>query len=84
MTPLSGSGRIVPNYYDGFNSSLEFAAVNSQPAGLLEEGENQPPTKDRPHYPQRENWPVQKQQRHVRDRKNIRKKLCTTPMIKRL
>ena len=84
MTPLSGSGRIVPNYYDGFNSSLEFAAVNSQPARLLEEGENQPPTKDRPHYPQRENWPVQKQQRHVRDRKNIRKKLCTTPMIKRL
>ena len=55
MTPLSGSGRIVPNYYDGFNSSPEFAAVNSQPAGLLEEGENQPPTKDRPHYPQREN-----------------------------
>ena len=84
MTPLSGSGRIVPNYYDGFNSSLEFAAVNSQPARLLEEGENQPPTKDRPHYPQRENWPVQKHQRHVRDRKNIRKKLCTTPMIKRL
>ena len=52
---------------------MEFAAVNSQLAGLLDEGEHQPLTKDRPHYPQREFWPVQRRQRHVRDRKNIQK-----------
>ena len=40
----------------GYNWSLEFTAVNSQLAGLLEEGEHQPPTKDRPHDPQREFW----------------------------
>ena len=31
--------------------TLEFVAVNSQLAGLLEEGEHQPPTKDRTHDP---------------------------------
>ena len=39
MTYLSGSGRIM---------------WNSQLAELLEEGEHQPPTKDRTYVPQRE------------------------------
>ena len=36
----------------GYNPSLEFVAVNSHLAGLLEQGEYQLPTKDR--HPQRE------------------------------
>ena len=59
-----------------YNPSLEFVAVNSHLAGLLEEGEQQPPTEVR--YPQREFW-LTRQQRHVRDRKNIRKSCVPHP-----
>ena len=38
--------------YASYNPSLEFFAVNSHLAGLLEEGEHKPRTKDR--QPQRE------------------------------
>ena len=44
---FSGSGRIIcRTIYAGYNPSLELVAVNSHMAGLLEEGEHQPPTKD--------------------------------------
>ena len=59
-----------------YKPSLEFVAVNSHLAGLLEEGEHQPPTEVR--YPRREFW-LPRHQRHVRDRKNIRKSCVPHP-----
>ena len=60
----------------GYNPSLEFIAVNSHLAGLLEEGEHQPPTKVR--HPQR-GFGLPRHQRHVRDRKNIRNSCVPQP-----
>ena len=60
----------------GYNLSLEFFAVNSHLAGLLEEGEHQPPTKDR--HLQR-GFGLPRHQRHVRDRKNPRKSCVPHP-----
>ena len=60
----------------GYNPSLEIVAVNSHLAGLLEEDEHQPPTKVR--HPQR-GFGLPRHQRHVRDRKNIRKNCVPQP-----